>query len=444
MSAPEGARAKGKLGIWMSIALVMGNMIGSGIFLLPASLALYGGISVLGWLFSSAGALLLALVFARLGGIAPATGGPYAYTRRGFGDFAGFLVAWGYWISIWCANAAIAVAFVGYLGHFVGGVADNPAAAAVTAMAAIWALTWVNTQGIRKAGTVQLVSTALKILPLVAVGTLGLLYFDAGNFRPFNASQESSFSAITASATLTLWAFLGLESATVPAAQVDRAERTIPRATLLGTLCTAVIYILSTVGVMGILSPGTLRASTAPFADAATQIWGGWAGDLVAAGAVVSCIGALNGWIVLQGQVPLAAADDDLFPSIFSRISKKGVPAWGLVISSMVTTILMATNYTRGLVEVFTFIILLATLTALVPYAFTAMAELMIFIKERERFSGKRLSGAVVIAVMAFVYALWAIAGSGTETVFWGFLLLMAGVPVYVWIVWRRERRSTA
>ncbi len=264
-----------KLGLWMSIALVMGNMIGSGIFLLPASLSLYGGISVFGWLFSSVGALLLALVFARLGGILPATGGPYAYTRLGFGDFAGFLVAWGYWISIWCANAAIAVAFVGYLGHFLPGLAQTRLLAAATALAAIWTLTWVNTQGIRKAGTVQLVSTSLKILPLVAIGTAGLLYFDPGNFRPFNVSEASGFSAISASATLTLWAFLGLESATVPAAQVDRPERTIPRATVFGTLTTALIYVLSTVGVMGILSPSALRGSTAPFADAANLIWGG-------------------------------------------------------------------------------------------------------------------------------------------------------------------------
>ena len=424
-----------KIGLAIATALVVGNMIGAGVFLLPASLASFGGISILGWLFTSAGALMVALVMARLAKLMPAAGGPYAYTRRGLGGLPAFLVAWGYWISIWAGNAAISVGFVGYLAAFFPSLAENPALGAGTALAAIWFLTGVNALGVREAGILQLWTTVLKILPLLAIGTLGLLFLDPQHFVPFNASGGSSFSAVTATATLTLWAFLGLESATIPADSVKDPSRTIPRATLLGTLLAAVVYILATVGVMGILPAGELGQSTAPFADAATRIWGGWAGSLVAIGAVISAFGALNGWILLQGQMPLAAARDGLFPSIFGKVSRRGTPVPGLIISSILITGIMALNYASSLVDQFTFIILLATLSTLIPYLFSSLAELVIFVREKEKFSGERLAGASVIAVLAILYSLWAIVGSGAETVFWGFLLLLAGVPFYWWQV---------
>jgi APA family basic amino acid/polyamine antiporter len=284
------------------------------------------------------------------------------------------------------------------------------------------------------------VTTVLKLIPLALLGTLGFAWFNADNFLPFNVSGRSDFSAITATAALTLWAFLGLESATVPAGDVEDPERTIPRATVLGTLIAAVIYILTTAAVMGIVAPSTLAESQAPFAEAASRIWGSWAGYAIAAGAVISCFGALNGWILNAGQIPLAAARDDLFPRQFARVTRRGAPTFSIFVSAALVTLLVATNYTRGLVGLFTFAILLSTLTALVPYAFSAMAELMIFVRERERFRGAKLARDSIIAVLAFAYSLWAIAGAGHETVFWGFLLLLAGLPVYVWIVWRRQR----
>lgn len=190
---------------------------------------------------------------------------------------------------------------------------------------------------------------------------------------------------------------------------------------------------------MGVIPPPALAKTTSPFADAATLMWGSWAGYAVAAGASISCFGALNGWILLPGQLPLATARDGLFPESFGRLAKNGTPVIGLVGSSVLVTLLMAMNYTKSLVELFTFVILLATLTCLVPYVFATMAELLIFIKERERFSGHRLLGSCVIAVLAFLYSIWAIAGSGQETVYWGFLLLIAGIPVYVWMKWRHS-----
>ncbi|UCC72824.1 MAG: amino acid permease [Gemmatimonadota bacterium] len=441
MASREAVESGRALGIWRSTALVVGNMIGSGVFLLPASLALYGGISLLGWAFATAGAVVLALVFARWARLMPKVGGPYAYTRAGFGDFAGFLVAWGYWISIWCGNAAIATAFAGYLGVFLPPISESPAVAAVTAAAAIWLLIWVNARGVRGAGIVQLATTVLKLLPLVAVGTLGLLYFDAGNLRPFNVSGEPTFAALTATATLTLWAFLGLESATVPANDVRDPERTIPRATIFGTLGGGVVYVLSTIGVMGVMAPAVLSGSTAPFADAASAMWGGWASYAVGAGAAISCFGALNGWILLSGQVPYAAAKDGLLPARFGRLSERGTPVFGLVISGILATVLLSMNYTRGLVGSFTFIILLSTMTSLFPYVMCSAGQFLVSRRAGGRVDGRRLT-ALLVPALAFLFSLWAIAGSGRDAVYWGFMLLLAGIPLYVWMRRSLQRSS--
>ncbi len=432
------SNAPAKMGMWMVAALVVGNMIGSGVFLLPAALGSFGGISLLGWGFTCVGAILLALVFARLSRLVPRAGGPYAFSRAGFGDFAGFLVGWGYWISIWVANAALAVAFTSYLSWFWPALTTDRVLATAVGIGAIWLLTWVNVRGVRTAGSVQVVTTIFKLIPLVAIGGLGLLYLEPANFRPFNASGEGTFPAITAAATLTLWAFLGFESATVPAEEVNDPERTIPRATVLGTVFAAVLYVLATAAVMGVIPPAELTGSNAPFADAASRMWGGWTAPAVAIGAMVSCFGALNGWILLQGRIPWAAARDGVFPSVLGRTSRRGTPAVALVVSSVLVTGLMLMNSSEGLVDQFTFVILLATLTALLPYAICALAELMIYARDRERFAGKRLTGAVITALLGFAYALWAIAGAGAEIVYWGLLLLLAGLPMYVWVVWRR------
>lgn len=424
------------LGLWLTTALVAGNMIGSGVFLLPSSLGEYGGIGLVGWLVTGAGAMLFAATFARLARLFPRPGGPYAYTRRGFGDFAAFLVAWGYWLSICAGNAAIAVAFVGYAGYFWPALSHEPILSAAAAVATVWFLTWINARGVREAGIVQAVTTVLKILPLVAIGTFGLVFFRFEHLRPFNASGMPTLSAVAATAALTLWAFLGLESATVPAGEVTEPERTIPRATLLGTGVSSLVYLLGTAGVMGVLPPAVLATSTAPFADAASSMWGPWSAGLVAAGAAVACFGALNGWILLQGQLPMAAAMDGLFPSLFARRSRRGTPTLGLVLSSVLVTAIVATNYAKGLVAAFTFIILLATLTTLIPYVFCSMALVLAAIRgDASVDGGHRLGPPILVGSLAFVYSLMAIVGAGRDTVYWGFVLLMAGVPAYVWVV---------
>jgi basic amino acid/polyamine antiporter, APA family len=446
-------RKLGRLGLFMAVALVVGNMIGSGVFTLPSAMAgvsvTNGAGSLLAWVFTGIGAVVLALVFANLGRAYPRTGGPYVYARRAFGDFIGFQTAWGYWIAAWAGNAAIAVAFVGYLAFFFPVLSETAIYGALAGIGVIWLLTLVNVLGVRESGWVQVVTTVLKFVPLLAIGLIGVFFVEGDNFGAFAPNGlgmgEGLLGGVTAAATLTLWAFIGLESATVPAEEVADPVRTVPRATVIGTVVTTLVYILATVAVMGVIPAGTLQDSASPFAAAAAAIFGGtgyW-DDAVALVALVSTFGALNGWILLQGRVPLAAGRDGLFPKRFAQVSgRTGTPVFGLVVSSVLVTGLMLMNYTKSLVDQFTFILLLATLTTLVPYAYSAGAQMFLLFADRARFQGRRLAIDGGIAVLAFAYSVWAIAGAGADIVFKGFMLLMLGVPVYVYMKWRDAREG--
>lgn len=438
----EKPKLKRTMGVWMATALVVGNMVGSGIFLLPASLAgAAGPMSLFGWIFTGVGAMLLALVFARLGRAMPRTGGPYAYARRAFGDFIGFQTAWGYWIAAWAGNAAIAVAFVGYLAVFWGDLETNNLLAALVGIGVIWLLTFVNILGTRESGAVQVVTTVLKFVPLAVIGVIGLFFIESDNFTPF--APHGTWSAISAAAPLTLWAFIGLESATVAAGEVKDPEKNIPRATIYGTLAATVVYILGTVAVMGVIPTNVLAESTSPFADAAGVMFGGSWDKIIALVALFSTFGALNGWILLQGRVPLAAAEDGLFPEQFAKVhGERRTPVFGLVVSSALVTGLMMMNYTKGLVDAFTFIILLATLTTLVPYAYSAAAQAHLYFTERSLFERGKFARDTIIAALAFAYSIWAITGSGKDIIAKGFVLLLAGIPVYVLMKWWQAKQA--
>lgn len=422
--------SKRQIGLVTATALVIGNMVGSGIFLLPASLAPYGIYSLWGWGFSTLGALLLAWVFSRLSRRLARAGGPYAYPREAFGEFAGFLIAWMYWLALLASNAAIAVAFTSYLVVFVPPLATSPLLGAVAAIAALWLLTIVNIRGVRAAGNVQVVTVILKLSPLLALAVFGAFYFSPHVLTSGHSSTSPMLSINTAAA-LTMWAFLGLESATIPAGHVRNANKTIPRATLIGTAIAAVFYIASTTVVMGIIPSDSLAHSNAPFADAAQLLWGSWAGYLIACAALVSCFGALNGWILMQGQLPQAVARDGLFPRFFARESRFGTPTVGLLVSSVLTTALILANYSHGLVQMFNIFILATTFLTLVPYMFCAMAEIVL--ARRGGRPARSLWRDTVLACLAFAFALWAAAGTGQGSIYWGALVLLAGIPVYVW-----------
>ena len=402
-------------------------MIGAGVFLLPATMAAYQGIGIIGWILASIGALTLAMVFGKLSKLYPQiNGGPYAYSRIGLGEFAGFLVAWGYWISIWCTNAAIAVALVGYLGAFFPELTDNPLLSSLTGLFFIWLFTWVNSKDIKTIGAVQVLTTILKVIPIAFLIIVGVFYVDFSKAFVFPFTSGSILPDITAVTTLTFFAFLGMESATVPSSSIKSPEKTIQKATLFGTVFTTILYILSFIVIIGIIPPETLANSTAPFADTAFEIWGNTGKYLVAFGAVVSTMGALNGWILIQGQIPASAAKDSLFPTFFKRTNKNGSPILGIVFSSVLATILMLCNYSKTLVEAFSYMMKLSTLSVLLPYLFS-IATLALVVKKRNR-------KTIVLAGLAFLFSLWIVIGCGAEIVFLGFLLLLLGIPAYVYL----------
>lgn len=431
-----------KLGLWMLTALVAGNIVGSGIFLLPASLAEYGSISLLAWIVTAGGALLIALVFAKLGTVMPRVGGPYAYCREAFGDFIGFQMAYNYWIALWVGNAAIAVALTGYLSFFFPFLVKNAVWSCLVSIAWVWLVTFINMLGVRHAGIFQLLTTILKLLPLLLIAFVGIFAIHPHYLADFNLSGKSNFVAFSSAATLTLWSFIGLESASVPAGHIVDPTRNIPRATILGVLIATVVYMLSSIAVMGSMPLSQLAHSNAPYADAARLMFGPIGSSVVALGAVISCLGALNGWVLLQGQIPLAAAQDKLFPLVFEKKSANGTPVVGLVVSSLLITLLLLTTLSHSLVKQFTIIILLATLASLIPYFLTTMAELILFVKYPGLFKSKKLLGSVLVAILAGVYSFWVIIGSGEETVFYGTLLLLSSVPVYVWMKWRTPNKT--
>ncbi|WP_119270584.1 amino acid permease [Taklimakanibacter deserti] len=427
------AKANGKsLGIAACTAIVVGNMVGSGFYLSPAIVAPYGNLAVLVWIIMGLGAACLGLVFARLARLAPTTGGPYAYTRLAYGDFPGFLIAWGYWISIWSTMPIIAIAFAGAVIELFPSLHGRIVVVVLT-LGAIWAVVLVNLRGVSAAGLFAELTTYSKLLPFAAVAIFGLLYVDISNFAEFNPSGQSIIGATAALAPVTMFAFLGLESATVPAGDVRNPARTIPFATVLGITIAAVLYVLGTVAVMGIVPRAELVKSVAPFADAAGIMWGEVGRIAVSLAVIISSIGALNGWTLLMGQVPMAAANDGLFPPVFSRLSARNVPAIGIVVSALFSTVLVLTQAagSEGFAAFYKLVVGLGTMTAVIPYAFCALAGSLV---AKRVSKGAAIPRVTVIEIVAFIFAIFTLIGCGAEPVLYGLVLLLLGVPFYVWL----------
>lgn len=430
---------KKDLGLLSLTTLVAGNMIGSGIFLLPSNLAHIGSVSLFSWILTSLGAFCLAIVFSHMSLLVPRKGGPYAYAGAGFGDFIAFQTAYSYWIAVWVGNAGIVIAMVGYLTVFWP-ILNHPVAICVTSITTVWLLTLFNIHGLRTASLLQLITTFLKLLPILLIALFGWFYFHPLYLtQSFNVSGQSNFTAISNGAALTLWAFIGLESATIPSASVRNPKRNIPLATILGTTIAIIVYITSSTAIMGMIPAKQLAASTSPFADAANIILGTDGKWFIAAGAAISCFGCLNGWILLQGQVAMAAADDSLFPKIFSIRNKAGIPAWGLIITSILITLLLLMTTSPNLVEQFQMIILIAALTSLVPYLFTSIAEIIVIKKMKK--NGTISIFYITLAIIGAAYAFWAIFGSGEKIIFYGMMLIFTSIPIYGWLCWQRENQ---
>jgi arginine:agmatine antiporter len=363
-----------KVGPLLATMLVASNMVGSGIFLLPATLAGTGSITVIGWLIATAGALLVAAVLARLGRISPQAGGPCAYAAEAFGPYMGFQTTAIYWISCWCGNIAIAVTATSYLASFVP-VLALPVPGALATVGLIWLLTVVNVLGPRLVCQVESVAIVLGLIPILLIATAGWWYFDPALFKAsWNIRHEPVMTAVPHSLVLVFWAFTGLESASVAAAVVEDPDRNVPVATIGGVLVAAAVYVTSCSVMMGLIPAPTLAASTAPFADAARLVLGTTAGAFVAVMALVKTVGTLGGWILITAQTGKAGADRGLFPAVFGRADRHGTPVPALLLMAAVMSILVLATMSPRIGEQFGKLIEVSTLFCLLAYVYSCIA----------------------------------------------------------------------
>lgn len=407
----------------------MGNMIGSGVFLLPASLAPYGWNAVLGWVATIAGTLVLAWVLAALTRARPLAGDPTGFVEDAFGELPAFCVSWIYAASVWTAVASIAVAAVSYLSSFLPAIGTTALAPAICAIALVWVMTVINLRGVRAAGNFQILTVLLKLMPLIAVIVVAgiALGSGAGALRSFEPAEING-SGLGGAAALTLFALLGFECASLAAARVENPEVNVPRATMWGTALTGLLYLLVCSAVSLMLPEAEAASSPAPLAAFVAHFWSPLAASLVAAFAVVSCIGAINGWVLLQGELPRTMAARRLLPRWLAKTDAAGTPVRALVVSSVVTTLCLLLTATRSMQGIYEFLLLLSTSTALWLYLAVALAAW-------------RLKVARGFAVVGALYAVWTLWGAGLEASAWSLVLMAAGLPLYWWA--RRQNRST-
>ena len=445
-----------KLGLPQATALIMGGIIGTGLFGLPAQVAQYGMMALVALVVVTIGALALALMFGSLSKRIPAAGGPYAYSREYFGDFAGFTSAWPYWITAWAGNAGIVVVWVIYVQALFGFSPQNTGLAVIIAMIGLWVPALINLMGVKNMGAFQLITTILKFLPIIFICTVGfvLAFTKFQQFPAFNPANESFFGAISTAGAIVLFSYLGVELASVAAAKIKNPNKNVPIATVFGTLGCAVAYILSLIAIFGIVPAEFLQSDNGQASYTAAfqimfggelvgdQIVGGEvAGKVMAAFAVISGIGALNGWTMICAEMPQAAANDGLFPAFFGKVSKRGVPYWGIIFSTILASAFTAFAYTSATgIEVLNTLVLLSGVTAAVPYFLSAVAQLYWVFTVGKR--TKTFTKDMVIGILALVFSFWFVFGSGEKATFYAYLLILAGYVVLLGLYVKRKRRG--
>lgn len=414
-----------KLGFWALLALVIGNMIGSGIYLLPATLAPLGWNQMIGWLITIGGAMCLAVVFAGLSARIPRAGGPYAYAHTAFGPLAGFVAAWAYWVMTWVGNGAIAIAVISNLSLIFPQIGETQGLPAMLAVGCIWLLTLVNISGVRSAGRVQEVTTLLKVIPLVALILLAVWFALSGAPRAPDPGIPLTGDNIALAVGLTFWAFLGLESGTVPADKVENAERNVPRATIIGIGIAGLIYLGISLSFAFYMPVGEAAVSPAPVADFLGKTFGSGIAVAVALFAAISAFGTLNGWILVQGEMPWAMARGGVFPAWFAKESSRGTPLRGHIISSLLLTGLVLLNMQKGMGKLFEFVGSVSISAGLVAYLLSALAAIKLIPGNKP---------ILLAAVVAAGFTVWAEWGLGIDAIKYGAVLIGAGLALYPFV----------
>lgn len=430
----ENKSLKKEISLFMATMLVCGNMIGSGVFMLPSTLAQVSGpgATIIAWILTTIGSVLIAISFANLGTKYPSTGGSYQYTKEAFGDFAGFLSAWLYWNGSWIGNAAIIVAITSYASAVIP-ILNNPMASIIFSSSILWIFTLVNLAGVKKAGKIQSFVTVFKIGFFALFIIVAFLNFDSSNILPLYPDGKG-LSTVPLAATSTLWAFVGLESATVAAGELKDPERNVRKSTIYGIIIAAAIYLLISIGSMGAMNNLELSKSSAPLTDILTNALGNGIGKILTIAVVVCILGTVIGWLLATARVSYAAGVDGVFPKFFGKVSNKtGAPVNSLIFGSVLVNILLVMNFQKGMVDTFTFITILATLSYLPVYLLSVAAEMMLAFKGESEFNFKIFIKKSILPLLAFIYVIWTIYGSGAETVMWGFILMLIGIPVYIY-----------
>ena len=419
-----------KLGLLMCVALGMGNMIGAGVFLLPRDLAPLGWNAIIGWGVSIAGTLCLAIAFARLAKRLPTGCATYTYAAAAFGPGTGFIVAWSYWISCWTVVATLAVAAISNLSILMPSLGNAGVGTALIAIGFIWIFTLVNLMGVRRAGGAQMLTLGLKLIPVVGAVLIALWLWGTGDAPTptMVGTKPVSLDNIGTAATLTLFALLGFESACVVGDRVRDPERTVPRATLIAAAATGLLYLLSCTTVTLLLPLETLKGSNAAYATFFGTLVSPSAGQAVALFAAVAALGALNGFVLLQGEIPRDLAHRGLLPAAFAKDNRFAVPWVTQIVSSTLASVVVYANYSRGLAELFKFMVLVTTSTAIIFYIVGALAAL----KLEHEGAIKTSPTFVTLTILGFLYSCWAFYGAGLNASLWSIGLTAAGLPIYL------------
>lgn len=417
--------SQSKMGFWSLTSLVAGSQIGTGIFLLPASLVAFGAIGMCSWFITATGAILLALVFARLSVMVPKTGGPHTFIEKAFGRSFGFFSAWTYWVISWVSSPIVVISIVTYLKPVFGEI--TPLTSLFLGITFLSIITAINLRGVRSAGYIEVLFTLLKLLPLLLVPLAGLFFFNNSHFTPFNPTSGSALTALNGAALLTLWGFIGVECATTPAESVQNPKKTIPRALIVGTLLVAVVYIFSSIVIMGVVPPEALAQSTAPFADAAQMIFGGNWHLLISICASLVCLGTLNSWVLTSGQIAMGAAKDGHLPRFFAEKNTRGAPRWGLIISSFGMVPILFATLSDNLMKHVNLIIEVSVTAFLFVYLFSVLSYLRLCWKNSETTLLDR-----VIAILALLFCCWALYSSGVKMIALASIFPVLGIPIYL------------
>jgi basic amino acid/polyamine antiporter, APA family len=442
--SPRNQEKAHSLGLTSATGLVIGSIVGTGVFTMPAVLAGAGtmGIVVLGVI--AVGATLLAVLFGQLTKRIPnSDGGLYAYSRHEFGDFAGYLVGWCYWIQAWAGNAAIVASWVFYVDALLGFSHPSGMENWGIALVGLWVPAIVNLIGVRQMAWFQNITVVLKFLPLLFVGVVGWFFVQKAHFGPFNASGGSLYSGIGIAAGVALFSFIGVEAAAITAKRVRDPRRNVGRASVYGTVASALLYVLVTAAVMGLVAHHTLVGTGSPFVNAFDSIFphSTWAGKFIAAIAVVSGIGALNGWTLIVTETSRAIAQDDLFPRPFTWSDKKGTAWFGILVGTALPSLLMLWSYTtKSGLTVFTYLVDLTVVTVAIPYFMSAIAQLTFLVSRRRRVQGWQLARDLCVAGISVLFSLWVTFASGYQVVYQALVVILAGLILFAFLNARRQR----